>query len=526
MNNDLINLISLDIETTGLDPKKDKIWSIGVSGPNSGSEYFSNPTSQKTASGTILEMSKMNEFGQSQMDRGVFSDLGRSIDAGSTTSPQRAIGEALSMLPQGGALVMQNHNFENRFIGEVLLGMPEKESQAILDKMMYKSESFDGRILYTPPQITSLRQEARQELYSFNRTNSSRSLDRVDQIYKEMMSEYDRHLNMKNKGIFTIELMDVTKATFASLAKEGYMNSKMINVGSNVEFLSSTVLGEKEIHSALSDADQQRRIYLKLREIQEQVTTGNLSKENRSIVRNITSSQSLELDKQFISAVRSGLGEIKENGKTILLGNFTRDLNIGVLDSDNRIYHVSAVDNSKQEYTKDIRRLFYHTQDRYTGIPVSSNTIGKLRGIVENNSDIDVAISSVNDLLDESKLNVSERLKSYHVSQEGHNVGTPSEPLDLGLEKNIRKGSIIFDNFKANATSFLSKNKKSLTVGSIAAGLLYMANKDTEYRKEDSERQRRESLSVNNRLRMFEEPTVYHGTGLANFNERVRSHEY
>ena len=82
---------------------------------------------------------------------------------------------------------------------------------------------------------------------------------KVAQLYE------DEYKNATRKGAFVIDLMDITKATYAQAASLGLMDPKMITVGTSVDFLSRNLLLEgAETHTALDDAQRQIRAFDKL----------------------------------------------------------------------------------------------------------------------------------------------------------------------------------------------------------------------------------------------------------------------
>jgi len=106
---DLNNFFSIDIETSGLSEKKDFIWSMGVSSNKGDKELFITPPSEKKSK----KMFKKNIFNKS----GYFDDYKKHISDKETLLIGDAAEQLFKDIDRESIVLIQNHHFENKFLG-------------------------------------------------------------------------------------------------------------------------------------------------------------------------------------------------------------------------------------------------------------------------------------------------------------------------------------------------------------------------------------------------------------------------
>ena len=518
-------LKSLDIETTGLDETRSKIWSIGLTGAGHSSEQFINPTSKKKWENVESEIIGKDSFQAKQVRAGSYDGLKNAIKDGRATSEAAAMSNLFKNIDKDSILVVQNVNFENKFIGEILNNHPDLPD--IQEKMQYVTGGANqpGRILYTPPQVTSLRSQTNFEYAKF--LNTGEGFENVSRLYTGIMDEYKKHMGTSGKGAFTIELMDVTKSTYAMAASQGFLDKKQINIGTSVEFLSQQLLGEVETHTALNDAEQQLKIFKKLMGIQDELASGNVSSETRKTLSNIKAAQPFETSRQFISALKNTLQEMSETivdagpGRTRLIDpNTTEGLKeISVYNKDGQRFGLTIPNYPSVPSTDDPAVAMEHVKYRFKNQRTAGINKFKIVEELKGKTSLDDMISHLEELEQGAKSRVSEEINIAQGKSSYSNIDQAKRKVtDFAAES-------------SDWFSGLSKTQKGIGLGVVSSSaLLAMASTSEEEAQEMQNAQKRaeEKQTLKSALDSytFTEPTLYHGSGFADYKERKGHHRY
>lgn len=499
-------LSSLDIETTGLDERTDKIWSIGLDDGGAGKEYFSDP-GMPLGKGSFFEEQKARKSFDAWEDASKMSDA-------------KAVDKLFQSIDKDSIVLIQNLNFENKMIGEVINNMPAEEQSKFAEKMMYVSDKHKGKLLYSPPQVASMRTRAAYDYRQFMSNGDSRSFDDAAKGYSDMMQEYSKHAGKKGQGAFVIELMDITKATYAQAASKGLLDKRNINIGTRVEYLTDVLgLGEEK-HTALSDAKQQKQIFERLTTIQGELSSGNISDLTRKQLTKIRVTQPYEGSKQFASAIKNTLEEIQTQGYTRQLGgmlDFESTNVVGVQGPDGRHSLVRPM-YGKAKRTSDKNKAIQHVLERFRGADTKGINKVSLVGEVIGAESIDDAIS----LLDKR----IEGLKGKSISVSNFvDVEAPT------FDQLAKRASIEIEDKGIRAAEILqgtsTKQRVGIGAGIAALGLGAMAltgKGDADKKQREEERDR--DLSLNQALSEYKYQTGFHGSGFADWNDRTQHHRY
>ena len=514
-------IVSLDVETTGLDQSKDKIWSVGMSSESKGMEFFSNPTDSNGVEAIQNNLASKGTFMKSQVDGGKLNPLFDAIK-GNNTIPQGQVADNLfNEIDKRSIILIQNANFENKMVSELIKGLPQDRQDALWGKMMYSSQKEQGKLLFTPPQVTSLRQRAAVDYKDFLNTGSPQAFDRANESYKNILEEYQTH-SKKTNGAFVIELMDVTKATFASAASKGFLDKSLVNSGTSVEFLSKSLLGEKELHTALSDADQQRRIFDELGKINSEISSGKISESTYDKLARIKATQPYETSRQMLKGIRNTVEEIQQGGTTrITAGDSTLAEGqvksyISVDEAGGAthqvklpIYSVSAIE------TSSIDAALFTVGERYKNV----NTPGVDKAALFS--------SMSGKSADEVLQMVGEGIEKIEGKQ-GKVATLFDDTASFG--DRVAAGKVKADDTLSSGSEKIKRmspeRKWQGGLAIAAAGLLGMATRDApEKTKDQRSKEQIEHLSLDNTLSNYGN-TLHHGSSLANWQNRTGHHGY
>ena len=490
-------IISLDIETSGLNEKKDFIWSMGTATESGTKEHFIKPPNAQQKE-RLLEN---NIFGI----KGYFDEYKSAISSNKATSLEGGLKSIFNEIDKGSMLLIQNLNFENKFIAEALnnTGMAED----MTSKFKYVSEDHKGKLLYSPPGITTARHEAMRQQALLSKTTDTKKIEQsvknLSSIYNNIMSSYASELSQK-KGTVIVELMDISNAVFSLAAEKNYLSAQNIGSGKSVNFLKQSLFTGTglEKHTAAADAKDQMKIFSKLSEMYTQLSTGNLSQSNIQALGRIRAAHPYESSKTFVSSLRSTLEEIKREGTTKLINPL-----------------------SIQEYNKTVSGKVYKDlapDYKDPSIPITSNPADARAHVVEKfiNSDM-------------KGINPEEFSKSLDSK-------SLSEQIDLLKKEEKRLSGRVTGILEGSQSKFDSvgdiwsrmKHKGKISIGLGTLGVLGAAYSVSNDKQEDSidYEQRRDQASYqrsNDRsFKMYSDPQVYHGTSLYLWQNSVKHHEY
>lgn len=388
------DLVSLDIETTGLNEKTDKIWSVGITGLNDGAgwEQFSDPRASTDIDMHKLFIETSGKFGQEQIDRGSINPLIEAIKMNQTVPERDLVLNTFNNL-KNKAILIQNVNFENSRLGNVL----GQDDQGFSESFRYNTVGAKNpnRKLYTPTAVTNIRNEI-----DTLRTSGG-DINEISALYEKMFSHYNDEFLRQDDKSFVIELMDISRGVFSKAASKGYLSEKTYDANVSVNFLSGILLGEKEQHTSLSDGRQQERIFNRMLEINEELDNGNLSVNTLSQFQDLNSKSEEAMKDKFKKAIDNILEEIKNNGKTRLLPDYPTSLQTIEVHGPNGKERIELSRYNSERVTSDPNEAIQHIMGKYAkemkeedlnGVidTINENRVNKIKKIViapiENNT--------------------------------------------------------------------------------------------------------------------------------------------
>lgn len=328
MNKDLWQYVtSFDIETTSLTPNgnitseyngvtrnigKGRIWSIGAYGRNKdktiAKEFHYDPDSiiDKKAEWNALKNKEfystnkvVRDYFESDNKNFRNNDIYRHID-------NDIFGDGGN---KRGMILIQNSQFERRWMSS----LPYSEMLSIHSNMM-ESQMYNGeRVnqLYRPAEVSKHLQDAKN---AKTLAASDKAYDRMIETYKEIDKRISSLPAGQNK-FYVADLMDFTAATLTKAAAQGKVPESYSKMGHNVDFLAKLMLGEEEIHGAMSDAKQQYAIFKKMNMIREELVSGSLSDETKDIFTRMREAEPYLREVMGMKVLKSNIQKYKETGK-------------------------------------------------------------------------------------------------------------------------------------------------------------------------------------------------------------------
>ena len=291
--------------------QKDKIWSVGITDPNgNGWEQFSDPREDKTVNLHNFMKERSGEFAEEQIKRGSFDELERNISSGNVVGERELVENTFSRL-KNKAILIQNANFENKFLGGAL-----GESDAGLsDIFRYNTRGArsPNKKLFAPPTVGNILDEIKMA------KGSGANISEIAGMYDSMLGEYSKEFARQDGKSFTVDLMHISSAVFAKAANKGLLDEKMYDANIKVDFLSERFGLGKELHTALSDGLQQEKIFYRLLDINEEIDSGNLSDKTINELADIKTRAKDAAKSKFKSELNNIVGEINRNGGTRLI---------------------------------------------------------------------------------------------------------------------------------------------------------------------------------------------------------------
>lgn len=330
------NLASFDTETTGVNTKTAKIWQLGFTGNSKNIEDVLNPL----VDGNNQPLNLANEefikgmrevngsFSEKAYKDGHFDTL---ISRYTTTKNlsfnlDEKLSETLGQLSTNNILVLQNHKFESDLIQQGYLNktITKTTYDRIKDTMQYTSvNEFTGgtqSLMARPPKAEQYIRQANYiqaaELID-PRISREQSLTRYTKAMNNVVDSYKRAIDSPvRKGAVMIEQQDITKALYANAVAIGIMDPNHLSIGTNMNFLTTTLFGRAESHTALSDSKDTVDVFKKTWSMIDEMRSGNVSNESRELLYKINEAQYSEVDRLFTSSVKSVLADFSINGST------------------------------------------------------------------------------------------------------------------------------------------------------------------------------------------------------------------
>ena len=328
MNKDLWQYVtSFDIETTSLTPNgnitseyngvtrnigKGRIWSIGAYGRNKdktiAKEFHYDPDSiiYKKAEWNALKNKEfystnkvVRDYFESDTKNFRSNDIYKHMD-------NDIFGDGGN---KRGMILIQNSQFERRWMSS----LPHSEMLSIhrnmIESQMYNGERVNQ--LYRPAEVSKHLQDAKN---AKTLAASDKAYDRMIEAYKKIDKRISSLPADQNK-FYVADLMDFTAATLTKAAAQGKVPESYSKMGHNVDFLAKLMLGEEEIHGAMSDAKQQYAIFKKMNMIREELVSGSLSDETKDIFTRMREAEPYLREVMGMKVLKSNIQKYKETGK-------------------------------------------------------------------------------------------------------------------------------------------------------------------------------------------------------------------
>lgn len=328
MNKDLWQYVtSFDIETTSLTPNgnitseyngvtrnigKGRIWSIGTYGRNKdktiAKEFHYDPDSiiDKKAEWNALKNKEfystnkvVRDYFESDTKNFRSNDIYKHMD-------NDIFGDGGN---KRGMILIQNSQFERRWMSSLPYSEMLSIHRNMIESQMYNGERVNQ--LYRPAEVSKHLQDAKN---AKTLAASDKAYDRMIKAYKEIDKKISSLPAGQNK-FYVADLMDFTAATLTKAAAQGRVPESYSKMGHNVDFLAKLMLGEEEIHGAMSDAKQQYAIFKKMNMIREELVSGSLSDETKDIFTRMREAEPYLREVMGMKVLKSNIQKYKETGK-------------------------------------------------------------------------------------------------------------------------------------------------------------------------------------------------------------------
>lgn len=328
MNKDLWQYVtSFDIETTSLTPNgnvtsdydgvtrnigKGRIWSIGAYGINKdktiAKEFHYDPDSiiDKKAEWNALKNKEfystnkvVRDYFESDTKNFRSNDIYKHMD-------NDIFGDGGN---KRGMILIQNSQFERRWMSSLPYSEMLSIHRNMIESQMYNGERVNQ--LYRPAEVSKHLQDAKN---AKTLAASDKAYDRMIETYKEIDKRISSLPAGQNK-FYVADLMDFIAATLTKAAAQGKVPESYSKMGHNVDFLAKLMLGEEEIHGAMSDAKQQYAIFKKMNMIREELVSGSLSDETKDIFTRMREAEPYLREVMGMKVLKSNIQKYKETGK-------------------------------------------------------------------------------------------------------------------------------------------------------------------------------------------------------------------
>ena len=468
------SLVSFDTETTGIDTKKSRIWQVGsATNLGEGKDYHLNPfdNKPKNSKSFFEELKKANGiFSEKAAAAGNFKGALVDFRANKLVSLEQGLLETIGKFDNESVAVLQNANFENRLIqAAVDRGEVNKETlNTLSEKFMHASIDKQGRLTGALFNSSSKVKEAMREAEFTFRTKfmpsrSEESFKTYTDLLNTAYKQYGEDItSAKAAGkIASVELMDISKIFYANLAERNLISKNSVQLGLNIEFLASTLLGEPEKHLASSDSSQTIRLFQRLNTHIGDMLSGNITDELKADAAKIRESQPAEVNKKFLSTLNSRLEDLERRSYTYQTNSafsfyspesIQKNMATGEIETVEGI----ALNSEKMKLTtmedviQDTFRSYEHYSDNLEGFNRAAYAT-KLQEDIGKGSKLGDIISIVQ--------NTTPEVEGPTLP---FNYETDFEAKGQGLQKAARDIS--------GDTIFLGKQMKKSTAGAILAG--------------------------------------------------------
>ncbi|RLA65123.1 MAG: hypothetical protein DRQ78_05510, partial [Epsilonproteobacteria bacterium] len=497
------SLVSLDIETSGLDRKKDFIWSVGTATASGEKEHFVKRLAGKRGDPkkkTLKNLYENDIFGIA----GYHDAYKKALDEGKALTPKQSLTSMFKELDGKSMLLIQNINFENKMIAEVLNRSPDSKVNKYAKQFGYVSQDHKGKLLFSPPEVTMARHEAMRAQTLLGKTTDPKAraskVKEINNIYQGLLSSYNKAIDAK-KGTVTVELMDISNAMYSMAAERNKIDSAHIGVGLKVDFLKQALFkgSGAEKHTAAADAADQVRIFNKLGEMMHQLSTNSVSESNMNVLARIRAAQPFESSAQFMSGIRNTLEEMQ--------GSSTGETRL--IDPESIKYKKKIIDGVEYSsigpdyYDKSIKRTRSSTKAR-------NHVVERFFGKGTKGVDIEAFSDSLKGLSLEDQIKKAKEGEKFFGDK---------------VSRILNNAQGMDEKFTDALTNM--KHKRKIAFGALAIGAFAMTRTgDNEQSYKERTQEKMYARSNDRTFNMYSRPEVYHGTGLYMWENATRHHEY
>lgn len=557
MNKDLWQYVtSFDIETTSLTPNgnitseyngvtrnigKGRIWSIGAYGRNKdktiAKEFHYDPDSiiDKKAEWNALKNKEfystnkvVRDYFESDTKNFRSNDIYKHMD-------NDIFGDGGN---KRGMILIQNSQFERRWMSSLPYSEMLSIHRNMIESQMYNGERVNQ--LYRPAEVSKHLQDAKN---AKTLAASDKAYDRMIEAYKEIDKKISSLPAGQNK-FYVADLMDFTAATLTKAAAQGRVPESYSKMGHNVDFLAKLMLGEEEIHGAMSDAKQQYAIFKKMNMIREKLVSGSLSDETKDIFTRMREAEPYLREVMGMKVLKSNIQKYKETGK---FDTRRRAGNATITIVDNISGEEKNISVPKYVYTgskEDSIKRIMEEVDKYGNTSAKrhlddawARSSGNIDDFIDIITNIDSpSINNIENLADNA---VESILLGGTVDSDTKKLIEESSKIDHKKEF-IRKAENIYDTKIKNIPiigELLPNNFKKgygvLGLGAAALGLYASMDSFDDDLKVRAIREDQQRL----RQRQYADPTIRQfqsldyasmpaGVGKANWEERNKHYEY
>ena len=491
-------LKSFDTETTGLNTthqqlsKRDRIWQVGLAIEGIGGvEEHTNPFFTSNNEGKLEQSVKMSRpylesslkhsngrFSKKAFEDGNFNQFMSMYEKGELSSLETSLNNTLGNINLNDVVVLQNMNFENQMLKSSLdQGLISKEHyESIAKRMETVSVDLEGNtqtLFQRPHKVQKLMRQADMMYHTEYLNNLSEdSFQQYRSTVNNAIAEYTSSINNKNRvGAVAVELQDLSKAFLANAANRGLIDKQTATLGLNVDFLSRAILGTSEKHTALKDSEDTISLFKKMWEMNSDLNSGaELSENTLKVLNNIKEQQPEEINKRFISTVRSVINDFKEKNYTKIGDNLTwynPEISLRQQVNDGSVIEkLDKISVSQKEKEYNLPKALDNVINRYNRY---TDNIG---GFDRKNY--------VNNIVNDFNNGVSFQGIHTKVDNDYFNLKTePTSSTESIINKEINNSMNNSDNFWSKKTELFGKEMKMKTkatiLGGIGAGLATMA---------------------------------------------------
>lgn len=387
-----IKIKSFDTETTGLDvrskdfSKRSRIYELGLATSGiDGVEAHVNPffifDKDKKPIQEILSKSSAEtrlkegngSFSRRAYAKGNFDEVIKKFPL-QLAPLDDELNKMFENVKSRDVIVLQNMNFENQILKSSFdQGLISKETyEGLGNRMNTVSLDKNGGLLHLFERPVGVQEKMREADMIFNTEylfgRSEESFQKYRNLLNESMEIYKSVINDPNRaGAVAVELMDVTKTFMANAADKGLIDKEASTLGLNMDFLMQALSMGEESHTAMQDAKDTIKVYEKLSTANQELLDNNISDETKSLLTRITEAQPKEVNKRFLSTIRSITSDFNIEGKTKLSNRYSWYApEVRLREGANTGIKLDQVLARKKATTTNIDEALLNALDRYS----------------------------------------------------------------------------------------------------------------------------------------------------------------